>query len=207
MPHFVLFLAWVGSLYISLSYMFGAMVTRVANRFGFRTTAICGTLLLSTSLCASSFVDNFWLFFVLFSILAGLGSSASYHCSILVVLRHFVKWRSLAVGIIASTSSVGMFVMAQITEALLSKYGLKNGLRGWAIMFFLTTPLTCSFDSKIAAEDEIVETTSADSTEEHSKVIHTDTSNLLRNGRFMIYLVSISLVFFVVFTPSIFLVS
>ena len=76
--------------------------------------------------------------------------------------------------------------MAQITEALLSKYGLKNGLRGWAIMFFLTTPLTCSFDSKIAAEDEIVET-SEDSTEEHSKVIPTDTSHLLRNGRFLVY--------------------
>ena len=166
--------------------MFGAVVTRVANRFGFRTTAICGTLLLSTSLCASSFVDNFWLFFVLFSMLAGLGSSASCHCSILVVLRHFVKWRSLAVGIITSTSSVGMFVMAQITEALLSKYGFKNGLRGWAILFFLTAPLTCSFDSKIAAEDEIVET-SEDSTEEHSKVIHTDTSHLLRDGRFMVY--------------------
>ena len=187
--------------------MFGAVVTRVANRFGFRTTAICGTLLLSTSLCASSFVDNFWLFFVLFSMLAGLGSSASYHCSIVVAFRHFVKWRSLAVGIIASTSSVGMFVMAQITEALLSKYGFKNALRGWAILFFLTAPLTCSFDSKIAAEDEIVETTSEDSTEEHFKVIHTYTSHLLRNGRFMVYLVSISLVFFVVFTPSILLVS
>ena len=186
--------------------MFGAVVTRVANRFGFRTTAICGTILLSSSLCASSFVDNFWLFFVLFSILAGLGSSASYHCSILVVLRHFVKWRSLAVGIIASTSSVGMFLMAQITEALLSKYGFKNALRGWAIMFFLTTPLTCSFDSNIAGKDELVKTTE-ESTSEHSKVIHTDTSHLLRNGRFLVYLVSISLVFFVVFTPSIFLVS
>ena len=169
--------------------MFGAVVTRVANRFGFRTTAICGTLLLSTSLCAGSFVDNFFGFVdnFWFSILAGLGSSASYHCSILVVLRHFVKWRSLAVRVIGSTSSVGMFVMAQITEALLSKYGFKNALRGWAILFFLTTPLTCFFDSKIAPEDEIVET-SEDSTEEHSKVIHTDTSHLLRNGRFMVYI-------------------
>ena len=81
--------AWVGSIYMSLSYMFGAAVPRLTARFGFRITAIGGSLLLAISICASSFVDNVWLFFVLFSILSGLGSGVSYHCSILVVLRHF----------------------------------------------------------------------------------------------------------------------
>ena len=87
--------AWVGSLYISLAYIFGPLVTGLNNRFGFRTTAIAGGLILSVSLLASSFVDNFWIFFMLFSIMAGLGSGMSYHSSLLVVLRHFVKWRSL----------------------------------------------------------------------------------------------------------------
>ena len=189
---------------MSLAYMFGALVTRLVSRFGFRTTAICGALLLSISLCASSFVDNFWLFFVLFSILAGLGSGASYHCSVLVVLRHFVKWRSLVVGIMASTSSAGMFVMTQITEAILSNYGFQNALRGWAILFFFTTPLMCFFDAKVDVEDKIIKK-SEQSTEEYSEPV-IRTSHPLRNGRFIVYLVSISLVFFVVLTASIFLV-
>lgn len=198
----ILLSAWAGSLYISLAYMFGPLVTRFIGRFGFRLTAIGGALLLSISFIASSFVNDFWLFFVLFSIPTGLGSAASYHCAILVVLRHFVKWRSLAVGILASTSSVGMFVMAQITEALLSKYGLRDALRGWALLFFLTASLACSYDSHDHVEnDEVL------AMEENTKQPPASIrSSLLRNSSFMIYLTSVSLVFFAVLTPSIYMV-
>ena len=46
------FSAWTGSLYISLAYMFGPLVTRLIGRFGFRLTAIAGALLLSISFIA-----------------------------------------------------------------------------------------------------------------------------------------------------------
>ena len=184
--------------------MFGAVVPRLTARFGYRITAIAGALLLAISICASSFVDNFWLFFLLFSILSGLGSSASYHCSILVVLRHFVKWRYLVVGIMASTSSVGMFVISQITEVLLSNYGFKNALRGWAMLFFCTAPLACFYDSRSKERGDGIDQWSEHKSEQHDEII--PASHLLRNARFIVYLTSVSLVFFVVFTPSIFLV-
>ena len=117
---------------------------------------------------------------------------------------YFVKWRSLVVGIVASTSSVGMFVMTQITEALLSNYGFKNALRGWAMLFFFTTPLACFYDSRFKEEENDILQCSDHSGEQHSKIIRA--SHLLRNARFIVYLTSISLVFFVVFAPTIFLV-
>ena len=196
------FPAWTGSLYVSLAYMFGPLVTRLIGRFGFRLTAIAGGLLLSTSFIATPFVKNFWVFFVLFSIPTGLGSAASYHSAILVVLRRFDKWRSVAVGILTSSSSVGMFVIAQTTEALLSKYGLRNALRGWALLFFLAAILACSYDSRAHVEKD-----KALTIEENTKQPPADVpSSVLRNGLFMIYLTSLSLVFFVVFTPSIYMV-
>ena len=97
--------AWIGSLYIAHSYIFGSLATRLIKRFGFRITAITGCLIISIGFCASSFTDNFWLFFFMFSVIGGLGSAISYHCSVLVVLNHFEKWLSLAVGITASSSS------------------------------------------------------------------------------------------------------
>ena len=85
----------------------------------------------------------------MFSVIGGLGSAISYHCSVLVVLNHFEKWLSLAVGITASSSRVGMFMVTRITKALLSNYEFTNALyRGWAILFFLATPLACSYDSR-----------------------------------------------------------
>ena len=189
-------------MYISLAYMFGPLVTRLIGRFGFRLTAIAGALLLSISFIATSFVDNFWLFFVLFSIPTGLGSAASYHSAILVVLKRFDKWRSVAVGISTSSSSVGMFVMSQITEALLSKYGLRNALRGWAFLFFLTALLACSYDSRAHIKKD-----KALTMEKNTKQTPADVfSPVLRNSSFMIYLTSLSLVLFVVFTPSIYMV-
>ena len=82
--------------------------------------------MMSIGFCASSFTDNFWLFFFMFSVIGGLGSAISYHCSVLVVLNHFEKWLSLAVGITASSSSVGMFIVTRITNSLISETFLKQ---------------------------------------------------------------------------------
>ena len=189
-------------MYISLAYMFGPLVTRLIGRFGFRLTAIAGALLLSFSFIATSFVHHFWLFFVLFSIPTGLGSATSYHSAILVVLRSFDKWRSVAVGFFTSSSSVGMFVVPQITEALLSKYGLRNALRGWALLFFLAALLACSYDSR-----DHVEKDKALTMEENTKQpLANVPSSVLRNSSFMTYLTSLSLVFSVEFTPSFYMV-
>ena len=139
---------------------------------------------------------------MLFSIPTGLGSAASYHSTILVVLKRFDKWRSVAVGILTSSSSVGMFVIAQITKALLSKYGLRNALRGWALLFFLAALLACRYDSRDHGEKD-----KALTMEENTKQPPVDVpSSVLWNSSFMIYLTSLSLVFFVVFTPSIYMV-
>lgn len=127
----------------------------------------------------------------------------SYHCSVLVVLRHFVKWRSLVVGITASSSSVGMFVVTQITEALLSNYGFKNALRGWAILFFLAIPLAYSYDSK---SDVTVGTIKRNDDGSEQGFEATHSPSLSRNGHFIVYLFSVTLVFFAVPTLSIFLV-
>ena len=195
--------AWTGSLYISLSYIFAPVVTHFTGRLGFRLTALSGALLLSTSFFACSFIKDFWLFFVFFSITSGLGSAMSHYSATLVVLRHFVRWRFVVVGILASTLSVGMFVITQITEALLSKYGLQNALRGWAFLFLSTVPLACTYISRSNDTEEI-----ARQDEENLKQPSHDTRrpSLLRNFCFMIYLTSISLVFFSAFIPGIYMV-
>ena len=139
----------------------------------------------------------------MFSVIGGLGSAISYYCSVLVVLKHFERWLSLAVGITASSSSVGMFIVTRITKALLSNYEFKNALRGWAILFFSATLLTCSYDSRSNATVGTIERNEEES-EQNVEVI--PAPRVLRNGLFIIYLVSVTLVFSVVYTPSFFLV-
>ena len=96
-----------------------------------------------------------------------------------------------------------MFVVTQITEALLSNYGFKNALRGWAILFFLAIPLAYSYDSK---SDVTVATIKRNDERSEQGVEATPSPSLSRNGHFIIYLFSVTLVFFAVPTLSIFLV-
>ena len=140
----------------------------------------------------------------MFSVIGGLGLAISYHCSVLVVLKHFEKWLSLAVRMTASSSRVGMFMVTQITKALLSNYEFTNALyRGWAILFFLATPLACSYDSRLNATVGSIERNEEES-EQNVEVI--PAPRVLRNGLFIIYLVSVTLVSSVVYTLSFFLV-
>ena len=90
--------------------------------------------------------------------------------------------------------------MAQITEALLSKYGLRNAFRGWALLLFLAAILACSYNSRAHVEKD-----KALTMEEKQPPAEVP-SSVLRNSSFMIYLTSLSLLFFVVFTPSIYMV-
>ena len=177
----------------------GPLVTYLCERFDFRVTAITGSLLVSISFTVGSFASEFWLFFAMFSIIAGFGSCASYNCSVLVVLKYFVKWRLLAVGITASSSSVGMLAMSQITQVLLTKCGWRGVIRGWAVLFVLTALCACTYDPSIRAQQKSEE----NANQNPSK---TNYSTVLRNGVFVVYLSSLSLVYFSTYVASIFLV-
>ena len=70
-------------------------------------------------------------------------------------------------------------------------------------MFFLATPLACSYDSRSNATVGTIERNEEES-EQNVEVIPAPT--VLRNGLFIIYLVSVTLVSSVVYTLSFFLV-
>ena len=177
----------------------GPLVTHLCERFDFRVTAIAGSLLVAISFTVGSFTSEFWLFFAMFSITAGFGTCASYNCSVLVVLKYFVKWRLLAVGITASSSSAGMLAMSQITQVLLTNYGWRGVIRGWAVLFVLTALCACTYDPSIRVQEE---------TEKNANKFppKTNYSTILRNGIFVVYLSSASLVYFSTYVASIFLV-
>ena len=70
-------------------------------------------------------------------------------------------------------------------------------------MFFLATPLACSYDSRSNATVGTIERNEEEA-EQNVEVI--PAPRVLRNGLFIIYLVSVTLVFSVVYTLSFFLV-
>lgn len=94
------------------------------------STGIVGFFLASLS-------SDLWMMYPTYSLMSGFGYRMVYNSSILVVLQYFIRWRSLAVGIITSSTAIGMLAVTQITQALLSAFGWRGTLRGFALLYCL----------------------------------------------------------------------
>jgi len=115
--------AWVGSLLSGFYLIAGPFVSVLANRFGFRTVTIMGSLLASTSLALSIFATSVEYLYVTVGIVGGIGFGLVYVPSVIFVGFYFEKKRALATGIAVCGSGIGTFVMAPLTSWLLEEYG------------------------------------------------------------------------------------
>ena len=167
-------------------------------------TAVLGGLLAALGMCLSSFVSSFWLLYITFGFLSGLGSRMVYNSSTLVVLAYFVKWRSVTVGIIMSAASVGMFVMTQATQALLQSFGWPGALRGLAALLSVTSLCACVFDPHVSSQDCLEKNGAHKAVMRNSKLCDI---SLFMNRDFVIFSISATVVFLGYFVPSLHMVS
>ena len=129
-----------------------------------------------------------------------------FSCSYLIVLQYFVKWRSVAVGIVASAPAIGMFAMTQFTELILSKFGWQGALLGFG--FFHVVVALCS-TVFVPLEDTKGKTNNENKVGEikYQQERLTNDAPLYRNHSFLIMLSSFAVVMFAYFVPTVHIVS
>lgn len=120
----------------------------------------------------------------------------------LVVLQHFAKRRSVAVGIVTSASAVAMFVITQITQALLNAFGWRGAVRGFACLYFVcglcsSVYLPVSEPQNSKSEKDAVEKDGDGSRR----------SSVLRNRSFLVFSASTAIVLFSYYIPIVHIVS
>ena len=184
-------------------FLLSLLASCIIDRFGYRFTAILGSLSGIIGFSLATWSSKLWMMYLTFGLLSGFGHSMIFTVCTLVILQYFVKWRSVAVGIVASAPAIGMFVMTQITELLLTSFGWRGVLRGFAILFCV-----CGFCAtlfvplgKLSEEGEDI------SAEKSRKQKKTLTLSLLRNPSFTILVVSFTIVYFSHFVPTVHIVS
>ncbi|MCX7911464.1 MAG: MFS transporter [Dehalococcoidales bacterium] len=101
----------------------------LADRHGARKiVAICG-ILMGAGYLLSSTIDNLWQFFLSYAVLEAIGMSAIFGVGMAEASRWFTVKRGLALGIAASGSGLGTFIIVPLAERLV------NAL-GWSKTFF-----------------------------------------------------------------------
>ncbi|EDO48450.1 predicted protein, partial [Nematostella vectensis] len=97
--------AWVGSLAICSTFLFGSVAGMIVQKFGCRLTCVIGGLSCAIGLGVSSLVDKMDYLFGSYSLLFGFGCSCLFNSSFVVVTRYFDRYLSLATGLVTAGQS------------------------------------------------------------------------------------------------------
>ena len=126
--------AWVASLASSMMYLFAAVGTSLAERFGSRLVVIIGSFVSASGLLASSFATTLAPLYATYGVVWGLGSSLGLFSSLVILTKYFQRRLALASGMALAGAACGTLVYGPVIQSLASKYGIAVTFRILAVV-------------------------------------------------------------------------
>lgn len=120
--------SWVASIMVGTTFCVGPFASGLTNQFGCRTVTIIGSLLASFGLIISTLAPNITFLYFSIGLCTGTGFGLMYLPAIVCVTCYFEKKRAFATGIAVCGSGIGTFVLAPITEWMVSVLGWQGAM-------------------------------------------------------------------------------
>uniref|UniRef100_A0A8D0GDD2 Monocarboxylate transporter 9 n=1 Tax=Sphenodon punctatus TaxID=8508 RepID=A0A8D0GDD2_SPHPU len=120
--------AWVGSLASGVGLLASPICSACVSSFGARPVTIFSGFMVAGGLMMSSFAPNLYFLIFSYGIIVGLGCGLLYTATVTITCQYFDKRRGLALGLISTGSSVGLFIYAALQRELIELYGLDGCL-------------------------------------------------------------------------------
>lgn len=146
--------AWVGSVGIALIFVLGPLTSMLVNRLGYRLTAILGGLSGSIGLLLSSFASSIYVIYGTYSVLFGFGGSCIFVSSYVVTSQYFERNRSIATGILASGTGLGVLGMAPVLQGLLDYFDWRKTYRLTAAIYSAVCVLGLTFSPVLVNKEK-----------------------------------------------------
>ncbi|KAI1314741.1 hypothetical protein EDD11_001755 [Mortierella claussenii] len=126
-------IAFIGTLGSSTTYFAGFVSGVLADKFGYRITALLGTGVMTVALILASFATQVWQLYLTQGVLFGVGASLVYYPAIGAPSHWFDAKRGLALGLAVSGTGLGGLGLAPATQALIDGVGVGWTLRALAL--------------------------------------------------------------------------
>ncbi|XP_060225361.1 monocarboxylate transporter 9 isoform X1 [Meriones unguiculatus] len=120
--------AWVGSLASGVGLLASPVCSVCVSTFGARPVTIFSGFLVAGGLMLSSLAPNICFLLFSYGIVVGLGCGLLYTATVTITCQYFDSRRGLALGLISTGSSVGLFIYAALQKVLIELYGLDGCL-------------------------------------------------------------------------------
>ena len=135
---------------IAFIFALGPLTSALVNRLGCRWTAIIGGLSCVSGLLLSSLASSIYIMYITYSVLFGFGGSCLFVSSYVITSQCFEKYRSIATGILASGTGLGVLSVAPMLQALLDSFDWRKTYRITAGIISVVCVLCLTFDPTMA---------------------------------------------------------
>jgi len=133
----------------------GVLMGRFTDRFGIMALLLLSTPLLGAGFIAAAFATSYWQFVIAQAVLIGmLGSSATFGPLVADVSLWFVRWRGLAVAVVASGNYLAGTIWPSILEYTIAAVGWRQSymfIGGFCILTMV--PLALLLRGRAATDD------------------------------------------------------
>ncbi|XP_015770801.1 PREDICTED: monocarboxylate transporter 10-like [Acropora digitifera] len=141
--------AFVGSAALGMTWFASPPVGYFIDRFGCRIASFLGGLLCIVGLLSTSFVQSLSYMYFTYSLVFGVGGCFLYNSCYLVIARYFKRNLSLATGIVAMGTSLGLIFQGPLLQCLLDSCGWRATVRVITIFFALVCILSLTYNPNI----------------------------------------------------------
>ena len=133
----------------------GVLMGRVADRFGIMFPLILGAPILGIGFLAAAFATSYWQFVLVQALLIGmLGSAATFGPLVADVSLWFVKWRGIAVSVVASGNYLAGAIWPSILERTIAAVGWRPSYMIIGVFCVVTmVPLALLLRGRAAIDD------------------------------------------------------
>ncbi|KAI9298016.1 MFS general substrate transporter [Neoconidiobolus thromboides FSU 785] len=138
-------LSFIGTLSTSLNTLLAIFTGRLADKIGYRNSALIGSVIYSLGLLLASFSTEVWHLFLTQGVMVGIGGSVAFLPAISAPSQWFNKHIGLATGISVAGSGIGGLALSPITQYVLNKSGFRWALRVQAIIAIIILTTTAFF--------------------------------------------------------------
>ncbi|XP_052082330.1 monocarboxylate transporter 12-like isoform X5 [Mytilus californianus] len=113
---------WISALFLAFMSGSGPIASAIINRFSCRVAMILGSLMLSTGLVLTGFVEDIKWTYLTFGILSGIGLGLCCNTGLIVIAFNFEQKRNMACGIAVSGGGIGPFILTPVFQLIYEKY-------------------------------------------------------------------------------------
>ena len=128
---------------LGLFGLIGPFAAGIFERFGVRRTVAAALGILAVAAATSAFMTTAWQFFVLWGLMAGIGSgSIGLVAGATIVNRWFEKNRGTAMGVLTASNATGQLVFLPLFGAIITRSGWRVDVLFIAAVCALLVPVT-----------------------------------------------------------------